>query len=195
MKAFEAKAERVQALVDQGKKLDAERAAVDAELEKIFGGSAGKKRGPKPGSKRATKKKIVKKAKARGRRAKSKDGRSINDVLVQDILPARGKEGLALADIMSALKKKGIRSTEGSIRQSLLTLANDKMALRPERGLYTLSAKGEKAKAAVKSPKAKPKKAAKKKTGKKPAKKVAKKATTKKAEAAAETKSDEPVSE
>lgn len=191
MKAFEAKAERVQALVDQGKKLDAERAAVDAELEKIFGGSAGKKRGPKPGSKRATKKKIVKKAKARGRRAKSKDGRSINDVLVQDILPARGKEGLALADIMSALKKKGIRSTEGSIRQSLLTLANDKMALRPERGLYTLSAKGEKAKAAVKSPKAKPKK----KTGKKPAKKVAKKATTKKAEAAAETKSDEPVSE
>ena len=132
---------------------------IDSELISLgFNGSPaapGKKRGRPAGKKKAAKVKAKAKGgagKGRGRRAKSKDGRSIKDILSQSVIPVDG-DGMTVDQATAALVKKGVATTVPTVRQALISLVKTKNVKRPGRGLYVLASKSVKANEKIKAAK------------------------------------------
>lgn len=168
MKTKESKQASALVLLTEQERLDKRSADIDRELATMFGGKVSKPAGKKRGPKSKTQPKTKAKSKTRGR-AKSPDGRSIIDVLVQSILPTTDYEPFSLDDVMGELKARKINSTDASVRQSMIKLVKDNIATRPDRGLYILTAKGAKIQADFSKPAKSKKKASAKKADADPA--------------------------
>ncbi len=122
---------------------------------------SGKKRGRPAKIKEASGKKRGRPAKAtatsNAKRGGMPDGRSLAQVLREDILPDKGQDPVDREEISRALKIAGYKfGGEGnpmnSINQALAGIKKDGLALIVERGKYTLSTKGMKAKGETPEP-------------------------------------------
>ncbi len=117
---------------------------VSIQLEKFLSGNSkksasGKKQG-RPAADSSTKRS----------RGGSPDGRSLSEVIVQDVLQSGDSEAMARPAILAGVIKSGYQFSEGSkpinsINQALTNLKRRGLALVPERGRYTLSKSDEKA--------------------------------------------------
>ncbi|NJL70701.1 MAG: hypothetical protein HC888_03365 [Candidatus Competibacteraceae bacterium] len=143
------------------KEIDGERASLlkeESQLARKLGVAVpsgderpeGKRRGRKPGSTNKPKSDGA----GRGGRTVSKDGRSIQAILIQDVLPTAknedgtDSEGMNREAAYAALQEFGVASNAENplivIGQAFTTLRAKKLIKRVSRGHWVLSASGEK---------------------------------------------------
>ena len=132
-------------LVAQRDKIVAKTEKVQSELNALLVGASkptGKKRGRPAKNAKAAK---AGKAKVRG---SSPDGRSLKNIIVQNVLPGKDGEPINRDQVFEGVKAAGYVFAAGdgkqSISQALTSLYKLGLMTRPARGMHTLSEAGEK---------------------------------------------------